>query len=388
MEPHDADPFVGRDGLSDRLLSMVLDPNADDIYQRSIVIEGPPGRGKTWLLDHLSKLLAQQQPQPIVCRIKVARDFVDAPWKRLAARICLDAAALVGAGALVAPLDRLDGVDDEVSAEPLFEQSLLGNILDQLAEQVKQHDPGRLIVLLIDGLEEHDADLLRRFEYEFLETLFRHPHVRVVATRRVDSQSHRWKSGSLRSQTVAEPLDGFDAEEERQALAARQQMRNRVKRKAASGVSVDAVTDQLLGLFPSGIYAWGNPRANRLLADAVLSRSPLTLAAADVEACLRELLRPPRTFSAAEPAYGEDQVFQALCAIVAAYPTTASVGVARFKLSALLQINDREREQFLAYLQHCGIGYFKMNSAFVIHRELVQLCTLLAHLEHGARGGL
>src|SRR5262245_33841552 len=68
--------FVGREDIAEQIITLALDPKAFEQRRRSILIEGPSNRGKSWLLCRVCELLDRQQPrQSIPCLISIADPF-------------------------------------------------------------------------------------------------------------------------------------------------------------------------------------------------------------------------------------------------------------------------------------------------------------------------
>src|SRR5215213_4644312 len=64
---YDSDGFFGREDIVKSIIERLVDPRADQLRQRAILVEGPACRGKTWLLRRIhEQILAEYSGQVAV----------------------------------------------------------------------------------------------------------------------------------------------------------------------------------------------------------------------------------------------------------------------------------------------------------------------------------
>ncbi|NNJ11779.1 ATP-binding protein [Chloroflexales bacterium ZM16-3] len=365
--------FFGRQEISEEIFQALTDPQARANKAASLLVEGPAGRGKSCLLDHILRRLRGLEDPPIVyfCSIKADVQPPTPQWFPLIARLCLAInrhAPPTGWGPDDWPFNKI-GPDDNEQAltEKLGEfdvSSMIGAIIPAL-RRLK-----RGCILIVDGLEETELGLLREFEREVVEPLFSYEGMRILASRRVDSQQFSWSRFTIRAQTKPIALPRFDQEPAHSSRPETRQIDQILADNEVADEQLSAIRDQIMASIPA--YTWGNPLANRLLIEAALRRSPHSLTGDDIGAVLRQIIAPPRPLSPPNQSWDSDMILDMLLQIARRFPTIDQ-GAPRREIAALLNLENRQRDALLGYLQECGVGHFRHDALYPIHTEFVQL---------------
>src|SRR5262249_51100247 len=90
-----------------------------------------------------------------------------------------------------------------------FNKFPLPNLLARLSKQVDGAYPLTLLLLIFDGMDEVDTNVLIAFEREFVAPLFNNTRIRLLSSRRVDSISQRWRDFSTKKQNKSHPLNSL-----------------------------------------------------------------------------------------------------------------------------------------------------------------------------------
>ncbi len=368
-----SESFFGREAISDTIIQALTDPQARARKAASLLVEGPAGRGKTCLLDHIHERLRNLEDPPIICCFSIKSDVQPpAPqWFALIARLCLAIhrhAPPAGWGADDWPLALIARQDDEAAVAAKLREfnhsTMIGAIIPALRRL------GRRCILIIDGLEETDLDQLREFERAVIEPLFSYEGMRILASRRVDSQQFSWSRFPIRAQTTPVSLLRFDQEPPQSSRPETRQIEQILAERNVGEAQIEFVRDQIIASIPA--YTWGNPLANRLLVEAALSHSPYSLTDGDIRTVLRQIIAPPRPLPPPDPSWEPDVILDTLLQIARRFPTIDQ-GAPRREIAALLDLENRQRDALLGYLQECGVGHFRHDALYPIHTEFVQL---------------
>lgn len=384
VSDYDRDSFVGRDDLAEQIVRRICTAPPQ---KRSLLIEGPANRGKSWLLCRANEKLVDHQSLtalipgcPRVATLlfdkKDETREAQSPFDPLWLVACLwwelrdlwgplqlfQPNGLATGGARAAGRGHLHAVFRQLGADA---QSLLLQVTKALASANGQY----LLALLADGLDE--LSFLSEIERQFVEPLSRSPYVRIVASRRTQVPAARWMTFSVRPQgreeetTISvERLSVEDAEE---------QLNRYFMREGAALRFAD-----LAALFQH--YRWQNPGANRRFADdAIVNQrggAPRLVTEENVRACLLQLSRSHRYDA---PISDED--FAGLLAVVASFPAIGTSEVPAHDLNAVLaaaagraSLGDKERNEWLGRLQDRGIVVRRKNGQCLVHEEFAALC--------------
>lgn len=328
--------FHGRKPEVQAILDSLRSATADKDRRRCIIIEGPSGQGKSWVLsmvDHLastdrtlglrtclltSKFLKARgvEPAKLICLVwRTLHDLIPEP---------LSPAALYG----LPP----DALTDELLAAHLT-PDLNPTPLYRIQQALQQQEQPVYLTLIVDGMDELNPDLLGKLELEFISELFTVPQVRLLSARRIDSPNHMWRLSALRKQRMGfSDGDGPDVRSGIWQLgpldpeAAILQIEDR---RAASGIALSA--DELRAQIDT--YEWRSPGVNKALIEAI-ARDHDGVTASAIERGLREIMNDPQL----EPI--GDQNFERLKLLVRRYNSQMKAG----------GLDDRAIEQHLRML--------------------------------------
>lgn len=383
INDYDGNSFFGRDDVANAIIQHALDAQADTQHCRSLLIEGPANRGKSWLLCRVRErcqLTSPQAPQaqshgqpanppqvtsPVAVCLFTKDHAQSLDLYDLVARLW--AALYPCVPALLWPQSILDGDEEEIKVRKLsdfFHQSPsdAARLIEVVIQELEGTRPPAYLVVLVDGLDEFERGDLERFEREFLSPLFRSSRVRLIASRRSEVVTHTWKSYLVRLHTHLRPLEAFPA------IAAEQQVDNRFQH---AGSPLRFATD-LRPLFK--FYEGQNPGANTFFVRCALShrasghRELVTYD--EIKACVLELSRSGQYTTPIA-----DQDFEWLNTIVKQFPEIGKMGAPRHEFNPVLNgISDKERNDWLGRLQERGIVVVELNGLCKVHEEFVALC--------------
>lgn len=372
----------GREDVIEALLHFVTGPESGDTY-RSLVIEGPAGRGKTWVLRRLQERLRWEQGVG-VCYFDQA-NLTPLDLHRLIARVLLalrtrdvpiplSRAALRLSGELVEMAAGGDGSEREGrewEAEARLADLLRQEgrsaveLLEAIGLALDRLRPTQRLVLIIDGFEEIDD--LTDVERKFFEPLARSPAVSLIASSLTRSLS-RWKSFQLRTITRPERLELPELDSD---IATAQI--NQLFREHGSPITYNDL------IRFTSYYRWQNPEVNRLLALSALRKRETARAslitADDFRDVLLELSRSLR-FAKGLPRQDLDW----LIAVASTAPNALREAITVHTLSSLLSqaagrtVNSKELNEWRNHLLECGIARMLKSGDTLIHTEFVELC--------------
>jgi len=390
-------PFFGREQITEQIIRLLLDLDADKKNHSSVMVEGPGGRGKTRLLDHVCALLIAPayNAQVVVCAWSVTPTFEHLPnderrWHKLIAMLCQHLRDHSAFAQTDWPLDLEQPSASEAQWEAAIHAYPAENLLADIARRLGEANI--LCLLVVDGIEEMSAELCTDFETKLLVPLFRTPLMRLLASRRVDNVTHRWRKHVIRSKTRVRPLESFDDE-----------VGHAVGTVTAPFSSNDPRTQQIgfvlgsAGLSPKeseehgsrflddkqgrAYYSWGNPGLNECLAQGALAHPSHQFTRELVERCLRGRLTAPQPeLAPPNPAWNDAFIFDALQRIVKQHGSAIQSGVERLSLAESLGMAFNDASKFLGHLQSCGVGTNNSNATFSCHREFVELFLWLPKL--------
>lgn len=369
------DRFVGREDVVDTVIRRAIGPPPQN---RSLLIEGPANRGKSWLLRRTDEKLRDRTALaaivpdcPTLAPCLFIRDDAQQPFDplRLIARIWWALSPFVAN--LPLPGDLAGSTDDTTAithitthfsqnaAEPQSLLAITTQVLDALHGQL-------LLVLLVDGLDEFAQ--LDQFERQFVEPLYRSAHVRVIASRRSQVYTAKWSTFALRPQRKDEPISL-----DRLSIQAAEDQIQRHFHYKKSPLQFGDLSPLVRH------YAWQNPGANRMFADAAVanhtSGAARLITSQDVRVCVLELSKSSRF---AEPIADHD--FDWLTAVVRAFPQIGGGEVPTHHLNDVLRatvgrpVGDYERNEWLGRLQERGIVVRSHNGQCRVHEEFAALC--------------
>lgn len=374
VSDYDSSSFVGRDDLVEEVIRRAFGVPPQS---RSVLIEGPANRGKSWLLCRTHEKLNDpllyspiiSSCPPIATFLFTAEDGL--PFDPLWLVACIWWALHPHLPSLFWPTNLTGGADKTSAIRLLHDfftrdgsdgQTLIFQIkgaLDAAASPV-------LLALLVDGLDEFEQ--LDPFERQFVEPLFRSPQVRVIATRRSQVLTAHWGTFSLRPQKKDEPislarLSAKDAED---------QINKQFRRKGSPLSFAD-----LTPLFNH--YAWQNPGANARFVDCAItnhaSGARRLIMRDDIRTCLLELSKSGRF---AEAILESDLDW--LGAVVRQFPSIGSSEVPTYALNVALAaaagrpVGDLERNAWIGRLQDRAIVVRRTNGQCLVHEEFAALC--------------
>jgi hypothetical protein len=242
--------FVNRMVEMDKLFRWLDQP----VQLRVKSVIGPPGIGKSAILQRVRQQLTQRSPERIILWWNLV-EFRPNDLKKL---LDLWFAQLQKRGITLPPSTMVDSVE-----------VLIGDLVDKLCNEHYTLAP----VLLVDGFDE-SSEKDRREAEVYLARFLAEPCMRIVVVRRdeygLTNPSLRWDEEVL----SLGGLSASDGQEHLQKLLIQQ------------GISL--TTGQLL----LGGYFWNHPRANEALLARAVKRhtnghNPL-LTANDLQACLCE----------------------------------------------------------------------------------------------------
>lgn len=352
--------FFGREDIVARIIDVLRDPQADQLRQRAVLVEGPAGRGKTWLLCRIHE---QLQSDVAVCffkgtdfaprHIEWSEQAIEELTRQLLARL-LDVVHAY-CPTLPWPRDTAHDTDTERLAKivQLLGQWQPQNLL-QLISATIDADKLPILLIILDGMEEIEAEILKIFEFKFVHELFRNPRVRLLASRRIKSITHQWKRPLIKQQKKDIVLDMFDSPEDQIAYL--------FQTKGATEAPSVEFKQQMT------TYTWFNPGANAQLVGCAMANNNL-ITHDCIRACLIELMqsvRDPSSITAIE--------FEYIYRMATQFADIDTVGVARHLLNSVFDdVNDKKRDEFLGYLQSRGIGFFGESGSYILHSDFVQL---------------
>lgn len=393
-DPYDKQAFVGRSEIVEKIVAWLVSPDADRDRRRSVIVEGPAGRGKSWLLKHIYEIFEPPvpaelaRPDVVACLFRAGEDFSAQPdgdrrWHRIIARVCLAMRRRLPNGTPGWLTDLIGSSSDELTLAHDLAPYEATAIFPELVSQAE--GAGLVVVLIVDSLEEIDEQTCADFETHVLVPLMRSRQMRLLTARRVDSRSHDWRKYTVRNQTKQEPLPPLDQEPPASDPPVIQQLERLImsrQQHTRPDIQPDAaiIRGQREALIEQARphYLWGNPGVNSCLTSkATDGFSPPRLQPADVEGCLRERLRGPRPAEGKE-IWSDDLVFATLATLVRTYEAALETGVLRTNIAALLGMQVGETIELLAYLQELGIGLLNRDGSFQVHPEFVQLFAWLS----------
>lgn len=270
--------FVGQaqHELAETLAGHLLTTSSDAQYKRSIILEGPPEGGKSWMLVKTHELIDKTRIRPITLFVTSA-DFrapashPDVLFRPILARLWRAAVEQTrGTRSMVGR--RPVKVPPKTEAE--LAQAPLDVALYELCSTIERIKPLRYILIFFDGMEEVkelsqpvDEDLLYAFEQLFIVPLFKYQNARMLAARRANG-SAQWRTFTVKPQTKIEQLKPF--------TAGAQQFEQWVElqnRELAAGQKITLSFDELQD--QTRPYQWNNPGANHcLIRQATALNSP------------------------------------------------------------------------------------------------------------------
>ena len=359
---YDSDGFFGRGDIVKSIIETLTNPLADQRRQRAILVEGPACRGKTWLLRRIhERILAEHTGQIAVGFF--AGDSLDTSKSGqppqsshtvlLKVLVALWDVVHHYCPNLPWPSDIRSDNDETRFAK--IAQWLQGSqpqtLLQLISEQIDAVDLP-VLLLILDGMEEIDADVLKMFEFEFVQELFRNPRVRLLASRRVSNTTHQWRKPLIKQQNNPIVLEPFKSPE--------QQIEYLIQVKGASISFTDLKARMKY-------YTWMKPGANAFLFNCALDGIQ-HLSTACIRECLEYLMLSTRD---AQPI--DDLAFEYIRQMATLFSGIDVQGVARHKLNSVFGMSDRGRDEFLGQLQGRGIGYFGNGGNYILHSDFVEL---------------
>jgi len=371
VSDYDSASFVGRNDIVDEVIRRALTTPA---LIRSLLIEGPANRGKSWVLCRTHEKLIDpaavasiipNSPPVAICLYSSddARPFeplrlVASVWWALHPYF----------PSLFWPTGLPDTTIKDTAIQALhsfFRQNNFDaqSLLSVATQDLDTASPPILLVLLVDGLDEFDQ--LDAFERQFVEPLFRSPNVRVVASRRSHVHTARWTTFSLRPKKDGsinlDRLNAHDAEDQI----------TRHFGRCGSPLTYAELNASIKH------YAWQNPGANRRFADCAIEKqvTQRLITSDNVRSCLLQLSTSGR-FS--NPISDND--FDWLTAVVKHFPSIGSSEVPAHALNAVLEataqrpVGDFERNEWLGRLQDRAIVMRRNSGQCLVHDEFAALC--------------
>jgi hypothetical protein len=358
---YDSVGFFGREDIVRYIIENLADPQADQRRRRAILVEGPASRGKTWLLHRVHEQIQANYANQIAVCFFAGGDFhANDRWasrsEQLLRRLLIRLWDVVHhyCPTLPWPTDIMPEHDVERfdKIAQLLQGSQPQTLLQLITEKIDEAALPALLIIL-DGMEEIDADVLKMFEFEFVNELFRNPRVRLLASRRVNNTTHQWRKPFIKQQNNILSLDPFDSPE--------QQITYLIRAKGAQ-ITFQELKDQMQH------YTWLNPGANAFLVDCAIDRAT-KITSECVQECLTILMQSVRE---ASPINGSE--FEYIRRMATLFPEIALQGVARHKLNDVFDhMSDRNRDEFLGQLQGRGIGFFGNSGNYILHSDFVEL---------------
>lgn len=405
MTDYSSSAFFGRDLITDMIVGYLTNPDADEQRTRSIMVEAPAGRGKTWLLYHIADRLhgagAPQEPgahPPIVALLRADTDFKDVPqgdarWRAVIGKLVKAYLEHRAGTAPRAPFNDLAADSDELTIETTLARFSTSSILGALAEQIE--DAQVQYILIVDGLEDSHFDICADFEINILSPFFRSKQVRVLASRRSGNPAVGWQHRhNVRIQTVPIELGGFDDDETGRGvpdppddpppLHPHEQQVDYLVQASNGSLSQAAVEQWRADLLRSGAkhYGWSNPGVNVCLVEQALKQGVKQIAAAHIRTCLDTKLRPA-SGGPQQLGQGWSEHNRALRRLVQHLGSNGARPIGRPEVAQLLGLEFAKTSELLSTLQNCGIGMSERSGTFKVHPEFVQLIGWLNQLEPG-----
>jgi hypothetical protein len=291
-EPYVADLFVGRTAPLAQIIDLA---NDSDPAQRVLSVVGPPGVGKSYLLNYARDRL--RRSGRLVFWVNLSRDpqiRSDCPDVTVPARFrdwLRQSIALASQRC-----DQVRAYDSAASVEAVV-QTLVSVLCGQC-------DPKPNPMLIVDGFEEISVAERDALEKSLLEPFISGHCTRIIIGRRdefsLNSSALRWTEDRL-------DLTVFNSTEAQQQVSTRLTRWNlRPHRTSHTGTfSFPANLPLTLGL-PNLIppYQWNHPGINNFLLECIMVRyqagSGSYLFAGDLADCLREVTRIPTHLSKTE----------------------------------------------------------------------------------------
>lgn len=407
MTPYDPlsyDPlsFVGREDIIKQIIADLLDPKAHARRRRSLMIEGPSGRGKTWLLSEVARRLSDPDgpyaQAGITTLYLVKEDFAnlgtgDRRWHPIIAQICACLRHYPRLnGVLAWPLDLLPAAPDPQSIPPR-PQATNPAYLAEATEQLRPFPASNLFpeivnqieststycILIVDGIEETTPEDFKEFEATIVQPLFRSEKVRLLSSRRVDNPTHSWSHYFVRQQThLLGALEPFEPDPYKQQI-------EKILEQLAPGPDVSLRSEEIVKTIV-GSYQWGNPGINRALVKLAYA-DPTRINRQAIERLLLERLQAPRPeIGPAQEGYPTEEVYQWLKEIVAAFGDMAKQpGILRLDIGSRLQWSNNDTAKRLGYIQSIGAGVNERSGRFRIYPEFVELLRWQSDLNSDAQ---
>jgi hypothetical protein len=279
-EPYISELFVGREEHLKRITEWI---NTPDPPQRVLSVVGPPGVGKSYLLNFVREQLIFGEQ--LVFWIDLSRD----PKARGESPDVLDAdsmrAWLNSAFELARQkCARVRQYDTNVSAD-----ALLSLLITDLCENC---DPDLKPIFMVDNFEDISARQRDWFEKAWLEPIISRPCTRIIIGRQdefsMTLSALRWTEDKL-------DLTVFTEGAGTQQLATR--LTNRPKSPHLAPLPKTLTPDSLLKQIPP--YQWNYPGINSVLLERVVARSqdgkPSSLETEDLDQCIRQVTGIPES---------------------------------------------------------------------------------------------
>jgi hypothetical protein len=355
--------FFGRDALLQQLVGSLL---RGTTLIRSHILQGPAGRGKTRLIDEIVKVLeATYTPMMRICTLRSAdlKGLTQAelfPWMVAQLWLAIRDVVPLPQG----PLGQL-GYDAEREAiiEAVRDDELA---FERMRQLVADSNPPLMLVIVVDSLDELQE--LRLIEDSFVFPLIvTTSRVRVLAARRASESRQIWTNTSLRQTTREHDLLPFPSPTDDQSPA-RRQLIYLLQESDRTAHTVATSLAQIEEAVPG--YAWGNPGANRQLAQHYIEHGTIT--PAHIEDCIHTLIRPNQPLSSAYAGWTSDVIFTCLRRLSEAYsdlhqPKSANI------LSRSGGVEERHRMAFHTHLISCGICPPGNGQTFQLHPDIAEL---------------